>query len=82
MIFESRVTGGRVVESQAMSDDEGRVNPALLDQFAVHVILIIASRGFNICGSGTFSTRTSLFPYQQRAFIKSSSFKVKVKRQK
>src|SRR5690349_1492856 len=37
-------------------------------QIAVSVILTIASRGFRILGSGTSSTRTSFFPYQQVAF--------------
>src|SRR5918997_3320678 len=35
----------------------------------VVVILMIASRGFRICGSGTFSTRTFFLPNQQSAFI-------------
>src|SRR5512138_3175536 len=36
---------------------------------AVSVTLMTASRGLRIFGSGTFSTRTSLVPYQQSAFI-------------
>ena len=38
------------------------------------VILIIASVGSRISGSGTVSTRTSFLPCQQSAFIKISSF--------
>src|SRR5205085_2908837 len=38
-------------------------------QIAVSVTLTIASRGLRILGSGTRETRTSLTPYQQRAFI-------------
>src|SRR5579862_4682230 len=36
-------------------------------QIAVVVMRMMASRGFRIAGSGTRSTRTSSFPYQQRA---------------
>src|SRR5256885_13200462 len=36
---------------------------------AVVVTRMIASWGFVNLGSGTFSTRTSCLPYQQRAFI-------------
>ena len=35
----------------------------------VEVILMITSRGSSIFGSGTVSTRTSLLPCQQSAFI-------------
>src|SRR5581483_5131704 len=38
-------------------------------QIAVVVMRTIASRGFRIVGSGTSSTRTSSFPYQQSASI-------------
>src|SRR5690606_7228805 len=36
---------------------------------AVDVTLMMASRGFTICGSGTVSTRTSCFPCQVSARI-------------
>src|ERR1041385_8826476 len=39
---------------------------------AVAVMRTMASRGFRIFGSGTFSTLTSLRPIQQTAFIISS----------
>src|SRR4029079_4917271 len=38
-------------------------------QMAVEVTRTIASRGLRISGSGTFSTRTSCFPFQHSAFI-------------
>src|SRR2546423_4301160 len=41
---------------------------------AVEVMRTIASRGFRILGSGTSSTRTSVLPYQQVAFIENSPF--------
>ncbi len=41
-------------------------------QIAVRVILMMASRGFSISGSGTFSTLIFSLPIQQTAFMKPS----------
>src|SRR4051794_13542984 len=45
---------------------------------AVSVILTMASRGFNIFGSGTSLTSSFCFPYQQFAFINSLVLKCEI----
>src|SRR5579871_1311303 len=45
------------------------MHPDAAPQIAVEVILMIASRGFRILGSGTCPIRTSFLPYQHSAFI-------------